>query len=599
MRDATTAPEYELDHARPATRAPESRSDSMSAEAASLGNAAFSGVVAPDPSRFRCAALPGASQQLARKNPKKAPDALASVGNTKGSSTTVAGTYGREKNRIKAGDEGFTVQMLSELPKQATAKLQDGEYAQLTVVKPSFKHLDSKQDAYAADQKEKAHDSIGWGPTRGPASVEQTYKDREAYWDAKGKQWQDDKKTSHQLAEAFNVGVPRANQTFLSYAKLQAMRGMLGANDDKTMNEAVVKSLEEAHVIAAAAIAKPGGPDVPAANQQVTSTTSIVRDSQRSLQTKWLAVQRKLFVDEQTALHALGAKDRDRETEIKANIEFLSNVGKVIDLSMTTMSGGAKMTEGESTEPTKSQIADMADGEKADVKDKSGSATAKSLGSKYASTAGFEVPTSASGALETVGKVVYYKELEEIRKSLARLEARKGFRQQVVEGLKAQQELEEFKNALESYQTAVTNQQLAMIERQFAYVRFGQQVDAAARKDPQAKESAPGAGKERFATVMAVTAAVREVLAMGYGALQGFGPARSPAVSRHFHAAKNNRLPLGWPEEEAEVLRSMYHQLKQFEADIKTLTERFRPIEEKAAQVMTGLRGGAGQAGRY
>ena len=139
-----------------------------------------------------------------------------------------------------------------------------------------------------------------------------------------------------------------------------------------------------------------------------------------------------------------------------------------------------------------------------------------------------------------------------------------------------------------------------MIDRQMAYLQLGEQLDAESRADPKAKAegAAPGAGKERFATVMAVTAAVREVLAMSEGAKAGFGR-DSEALGAELLQIAHNRAGYGFPDEEDKPYGWMYAQQKNYEAFTGNVRTMLGPIDEQAGKVMTALSMGRGEAAAY
>ena len=147
---------------------------------------------------------------------------------------------------------------------------------------------------------------------------------------------------------------------------------------------------------------------------------------------------------------------------------------------------------------------------------------------------GLEIPTSASGILETAAKLYHYKELERIRFHLAVLNEHAAAHRKVAEKLGILKKLRDFDKAFKDFERSQMALLNALAARQEAYVTFGQQLDETAAKSTSVPGEAPGRGKERFTTVMAVTALAREVLVMAAGAEEGLGTgggARGPRTS--------------------------------------------------------------------
>jgi len=165
----------------------------------------------------------------------------------------------------------------------------------------------------------------------------------------------------------------------------------------------------------------------------------------------------------------------------------------------------------------------------------------------------------------------------------------------VAEDLGTAQALKAFRDATEEFAKKTEDLQKRLLARQQAYLKFGQQIDEAAMKDPKFTGSAPGKGKERFATVMVVTAAVREVLAMAEGAKAGF-PWDSVGLSLQIAAMAD---AVGITDEEGKPLVRMHSQLSAFEGNVKALETDLGPIEAAGKSMMVKLGMGQEAAGAY
>jgi hypothetical protein len=98
---------------------------------------------------------------------------------------------------------------------------------------------------------------------------------------------------------------------------------------------------------------------------------------------------------------------------------------------------------------------------------------------------------------------------------------------------------------------------------------------------------------------MAVTAAVREVLAMAAGAKAGFGLTAEQLGAELLAIALHRGSVGGLPEEEDKPYARMYLQQKNYEAFTDHVRALLGPIDEKAGEVMTALSLGRTEAAVY
>lgn len=532
---------------------------------------------------------------------KKPPTAAESVGGERGKSEKMDPLPG-EKGAIDLGEQGYTLQMLKKVPKAAGKTFALYEEDLLEPVKVTFNKLDTVTIPGLAEEIRKADDEAdSWANT---PSTTKTYKDSSARNQGRMEQFVKDRGREQQIAQDYNAGVPRANQTIVSLAKLEAMQNMLGVNSPQALTSAVVKSLKEAQEIAARSQGGPkgvSGISPPKAAEQVTQASMELTQAQKELSTSWLGVQQNLVLDHAAELKQKGETDEKRLAEINENIATARKIGATIDVSMTVISGGATMVEGGGGKTLKpSEMTDMLAAEKPDLSDKSSMEGAKKVGGAISKSMGIEIPTSASGLLEGAAKIYYSSELEGIRKRLVELQIQVGAFGAAAEKIGLAKRVKEFEDALTRFELKSGNLQRAMLDRQMAYLQLGQQIDAASRTDPTAKAAgqATGSGQERFATVMAVTSAVREVLAMAAGAQKGFGR-DAKSVGNELLGIAQNRAGYGWPDEEDKPFGWMYYQQKNFEAFTDNISTALKPIDEKAGEMMTALSLGNEKAAEY
>jgi len=98
---------------------------------------------------------------------------------------------------------------------------------------------------------------------------------------------------------------------------------------------------------------------------------------------------------------------------------------------------------------------------------------------------------------------------------------------------------------------------------------------------------------------MAVTAAVREVLAMSAGAKAGFGLSADELGQELLEIAVHRAGVGRLPEDEDLPYGRMYAQQKRFEAFGEHLATLLGPIDAKAGEVMTALSLGRSEAAAY
>lgn len=526
------------------------------------------------------------------------PDARSSVGASTNQVTFLPGAAGEENDTLAIGQQGYTLQMLKEVPKAAGKQFANYTGAHLETVQLSTKFLDEDTLPRISEEWRKADDAKdGWFNT--PSTTE-TYTKRAEKYEKQLKQLVADKGAEQRMAQEFNAGVPRANQTFVSLARLEGMQQLLGVTDPEAMRDALVKSLGEAREVGERAQVKRGTTTVtpPKAAEQVTEAAKALTQAQKEMATAWMGVQQNLMMDHAAELKKKGEDDEKRLKEIQEVITFAKNVGATIDVSMAVMSGGKTMIEGGGGEPTASQLMDLEAAESPDLRDKSGLEGAKKAGEAVSKAMGLEIPTSASGLLETAAKIYYSFELEEIRKRLKELNAQVDAHKEAAEQIGLAKRVRDFEDKVNAFQLKAEALQKAQLDRQMAYLQLGEQLDAASRKDPKAAADAPDAKHERFATVMTVTAAVREVLAMAEGAKAGFG---ADAATRKLEVWQiiQNRSPWKWPDDEDKSLGKMFGQQSTFEANVDELKRMLGPIDEAAGKLMTALSAGDANAAEY
>jgi len=303
-----------------------------------------------------------------------------------------------ERGELELGKKGYTLQLLKAVPEAAGETFGLYKDLHLEPVKVTFGTLDGKTLPKVSKQLRDAKDKAG--DFFNTPSTTATWTRRAAEHQAKLDQLIGDRSRAQQLVQAHNAGVPRANHTFASLARLEAMQELLGIKTPQALASAVVRSLDEAQVIGQRAQLRKGVKQVtpPEAAEQVTVAAKELTGAQKQLSAAWLGVQQNLVADHATALAKTGEADQQRLTKINQHIAFARNVGKTIDVSMAVLSGGATMVEGGGSTPLKpSQLSDLKAEEQPDVRDRSGTAAAKQAGGAIIGATGITLPSDGPG----------------------------------------------------------------------------------------------------------------------------------------------------------------------------------------------------------
>ena len=488
--------------------------------------------------------------------------------------------------KLQIGQHGYVREALAQLPKMAGKKLASYAGAALSPVDITFEQVE-KQIQESAEKQRQLEDEKGGTP-----SAVATYERRIGIWKRSGATLAKHKLNQQGWVEQFNAGVPRANQMLISLARLDGLQTMLGVTDPQKMVESVVYALDKAKPVAEQAQRQKKSLSVPEADRSVTHAAMELTSRQASMQAAWGNVQVQLTKDHMAEINKRGEKDRTELERINKNIEGFKKAGALVDAGMGAMGKVGSM----STKPTKSQLSDMdadirdPDAEAPSVKDKSYK-DMPGEAAKVGAALGIEIPTSAGGLLEMGAKIYYAGELDRIRKHLRELEIQVAAYSAAADDKQVETTVAIFKAEVEKFETQSKGLQDALVARQAAYMEMGEDLD----------KLAPGSGvnsQERFATVMTVVGAVREVLAMAAGAEEGF-KMHSLQLGQRIMEMSDEREMYAYTAEEDKAMGKLLSQLKKFESNAEGLREVLGPVEAKAADFMRELTPGKRGGGAY
>jgi hypothetical protein len=464
-----------------------------------------------------------------------------------------------------------------------------------------------------------------------------------------------DKRQLQIHAQQFNAFVPRANSFFISSARLGSMQALLGATNNESLVAAVSAGLADAKAVAGKykdawegsdTRRGPETLDVPTADDTVESQAGEVTLASKDLNDAYLGFRIAMTGQEIAAVEAEGAADRKRLAEINEVKKFVRDVGGMIDMSMSVVSGAPAAVTNVSNKlrKTEAQINAVRNkraimrGEKGthnptylSTDDKgnmvvANAQTGMQRGADGAKTplpeSGMELPTSVEKLLGGITDFIYAGEVRDINIRLQGIANRVGAIQNWAKGAEITKAIQTFQTKLNEFAKRCNDLQQRIAARREAYLKFGVQLDRFARAHGELNQQGLGTeqGHERYATIMTVAAQIREVLAVGRNAAGGFGgDAHSFAVwayeaserrelsSAFSHRADPMSSPPFWnvpsykltPGEE-QAIGPIFTQLRGFDTTIAMVEKLFGPVDAAAGELLTDSRvSPGGGSGKY
>ena len=568
-----------------------------------------------------------------KEKEKKGP--TAHVGGETDSITFLPGTG---DTVLAPGEAGYSIRMLGETSGAAEKKAGLYADAHLHNVVPHVTEIDKQLKQRAADKQRLLDEVSGWA---GP-STNKRYTDSADWCQRHMEHMESDRSAEEEKCAQFNAWVPRANGFFTSLTRLEAMQEMLGVKDPAGMASALTQGLKDAQAIGERAqFAHAGGKgetlDVPAVDETLTDLSNQTTQAAHEMNTAWLGFQQNVLADRKADTDKEGEGDRARMAEINEVKGFVRNVGKTVDVTMSVVSGAPAavatatnvIQRGEATLNAHRNKKQIMAGERpthnptyVTVNEK-GEMIVRNVqtgmdrpiegGEQTASPEfSFSLPTSVSDVLGTIADFAYASEVKEINMRLEAIKSRCAAIDNASELIKIRERAQNFQDKLNAFAQKCAQLQNRMAQRRQTYLNFGIQLDNFARKDAAARAAgtAPKQGEERFATIMTVVSQVREVLAIGDGARDGFQSSSSFATWAQDLNARRSEVPIHsfyrdgkyypdyfkLPEAEWKPLADIYSQVKTFESNVGLLDGIFASVESQARTLMGTLNPGGGSA---
>jgi hypothetical protein len=446
------------------------------------------------------------------------------------------------------------------------------------------------------------------------------------------------KREEEQRAQEYNAWVPRANGFYTSMARLEAMQEMLGVSDPNQMATALRQGLSDAAAVGARmqlthdqgrADALP----VPPVDNTVAQASQETTMAAREMNVAYLDFQTTIMRQERASTHAEGDTDRTRLGEIEQVKQTIRQIGGTIDLTMSVVSGapaaisnavttvqraGASLgaarnrraiLRGERPVHNPTYVTVNEEGQMVVRNMQTGTDWAgevddagRNVTTAAPAGAGISLPASVSDILGGIADFAYASEVRAINNRLAQISSRCDAINNSIELTEIKRKTEAFQVKLNAFAVKCNQMQQRINERRQQYLDFGIALDNFARTNQQSQKAGQGTeqNSERYATIMTLTAQIREALAIGNGAKAQMNHtefriwAQGLNTVRERHAPRTDIQHLSIPDNEWAALESIYGQLQRFSNNVDSVDGILGSIDTAAQTTIGGLHQGSG-----
>ncbi|MFW6098294.1 MAG: hypothetical protein ACOC9Z_09455, partial [Chloroflexota bacterium] len=246
------------------------------------------------------------------------------------------------------GEGGFSRLMEGAAGEMVEGMAESGSLEGLLLqhVAPDLSGLPAQQQ-YWLDQAARDKEEIdSWTFGFAPGSIRELYEKR---YESSAKQVEVIDKCGTELeqkANQFNSFVPQGNGFYVSAARLSSMQTMLGATDNASLAAALEQGLGDAEDVMKRyqGIYEDGNRrltteklDFPEGDESVTQAANEMTDASRELDAAYMGFQTTVLSGRIGSIKEEYAQDQERLNEINEVKQFVRNVGKTIDFTMSAV----------------------------------------------------------------------------------------------------------------------------------------------------------------------------------------------------------------------------------------------------------------------
>lgn len=518
------------------------------------------------------------------------------------------------------GEGGFSRLMQGAAGEMVEGMAESGSLEGLLLqhVAPDLSGLPAQQQ-YWLDQAARDKEEIdSWTFGFAPGNIRDLYKDR---YKASAKQVEVIDKCGSELeqkANQFNSFVPQGNGFYVSAARLSSMQTMLGATDNASLAAALEQGLADADDVMKRyhSVYEDGNRrltteklDFPEGDESVTQAANEMTNASRELDAAYMGFQTTVLSGRIGSIKEEYAQDQERLEEINQVKQFVRNVGKTIDFTMSTVRTAPTMATNVTNSVRKARASVNAARNRRDIiagnrprfnptyvtADADGNMVVRNMqtgldqnlatGEKVPSPVeeGVSLPTSVSDLMGTITDFVYHDEVKKINLRLEQMKIRVNGVKAVIDATLFEQRIQEYQNALNNFATKAAALEARIEDRRKEYREFGTQLDRFAQVDSETREAGLGVarGAERYATIMTMVAAVQEMVALGTKS-QSAAPSDLPAWWATVRKRRFNRPTAG----ETRTVAKIQGQIVNFQANVNAAKEAFSGVIAKAGELM-------------
>ena len=453
-------------------------------------------------------------------------------------------------------------------------------------IQPDLAKLDElkeirKKDVLIANKKITGELGPGiiWGSPWG--WVKKLYEDQSEDCQKHVNELTSQREEEERLFASFNIWIPQANQFFVSLARLSALQILFGMTDSSEMIKKVKSGLKEAgnYTFVAQKSGK-GNLDVPEADRQVVSALRKFNNAASDFRTSLMGYQIENNINKLKSEKSEKSKKEDDLTKINESIEIAGKIGKTVDFAIALMTKAQKIGAAKDSEEL------LGEG--------------KNLATDTGKVVGF--PTSVEELTKGIYQIAYAGKIEKISDELRILKSEINAKNLIVKKLELQILVNNYLDSANNFNAAGIDLDNRMIARQRAYLKFGEQIDVASRKISLSSKqgTAPIKGQEKFAKIMLLTSAIREVLALARFAKENYkSPEQVKEMAMAFRAIRLRKVKGGkqfseknaFSSAEIKAFESLYSQILQFHSQINLISKVLKPVEDTSSEIMQSILG--------